>query len=409
MNAILTRGQAVDHPVRLEALRESELLDTLPQESLDRYTRLAAALLGTPISMITLIDRERQFFLSRTGFPDAIKDLRQTPLTHSFCKHAVVHGEPFVVTDARNDPRVSDNPAVTELGVVSYLGMPLLTRDGVIFGTLCVIGTEPRDWTCDDIARLGDLAAAVMREIELREMTRTARLSLAAREKEHRQERYHLRSMLDKLRSPAATISSCTDQIASSAANLPAWQTDLLHQCKNSAKALLRTTHDIVDNELAEDESVGTLEIETISASLLLRQSIRTLQPLADDADVRLSLEMADVLVFLKVDPRKIERLFVILLTNGIQCSPPKSAVHISFGITEKNGHPMCRVTVADSCDAPVDRRQPVRANSLGERAGLRYCRRVVEAHSGEITVTGAPDGGSAFHCWLPLAVLPAD
>ena len=117
---------------------------------------------------VSLVEADRQFFKSATGLDHLATDQRQTPLSHSFCQHTVISGEPLIVPDARTHTLVRDNPAVSELGVVAYAGIPLITSQGHVLGSFCAIDTQPRHWSDDDVALLTDLAAAVMTEIELR-------------------------------------------------------------------------------------------------------------------------------------------------------------------------------------------------------------------------------------------------
>ncbi|HSU69592.1 MAG TPA: GAF domain-containing protein, partial [Tepidisphaeraceae bacterium] len=152
---------------RLKALEQAALLDTPPEEAFDRLTRLAARILGVPISLVSLVDKDRQFFKSSVGRPTPLSMARQTPLTHSFCQHAVLSGEPVIVHDAREHPVLKDNPAVP-LGVVAYAGIPLVTNDGLVLGSFCAIDTKPREWTPEQIELLRDLTAAAMTEIEFR-------------------------------------------------------------------------------------------------------------------------------------------------------------------------------------------------------------------------------------------------
>jgi PAS domain S-box-containing protein len=163
-------------PTRLAALRETELLDTGPEAEFDRLTRLAARLLGAPAAMLSLVAGDRQVFKSMTG-PATAGLPREIPLTHSFCKHAVVSGEALVVADAAQDPRFRDNPAVGALGLRAYLGVPLVTRGGQALGTLCVSEAVPRAWTADDVAALTDLAEVAVAEIERRRAEAEARRS----------------------------------------------------------------------------------------------------------------------------------------------------------------------------------------------------------------------------------------
>ena len=176
---------------RLAALHETRLLDTPPEESFDRLTRLAARLLGVPVSLVSLVDRDRQFFKSQQGLPEPLATQRETPLSHSFCQHVTATGEPLIVPDAGLDARVRDNLARRDLGVVSYLGVPLTTPDGHVLGSLCAVSGEVRAWSEDDLAVMRDLAAIAMTEIALRDGIRQrdaaqAELELLAGELQHR-------------------------------------------------------------------------------------------------------------------------------------------------------------------------------------------------------------------------------
>jgi PAS domain S-box-containing protein len=117
---------------------------------------------------ISLVDQERQFFKSFVGLGEPWASRRETPLSHSFCRHVVESGEPLIIHDAPADPRVCDNLAIPDMGIMAYVGIPLLTRDGEALGSFCAIDTTPRIWSADEIDILRDLAASVMTEIELR-------------------------------------------------------------------------------------------------------------------------------------------------------------------------------------------------------------------------------------------------
>ena len=162
-------AEALAEPGRLAALRSADLLDTPPEEPFDRLARLAAKVVNAPVALVTAVDRDRQYFKSCLGLPEPWATRRETPLSHSFCQHVVAAREPVIVSDARKDERLLDNLAITELGVIAYLGVPLITRDGHAVGTLCVIDHEPRIWGSDEIDLIKDIAAAVVTEISLRE------------------------------------------------------------------------------------------------------------------------------------------------------------------------------------------------------------------------------------------------
>lgn len=164
MNA--SAGRALADPGRLAALKLSALL--AGGEEFDRLTRLASRILRAPISLVTLVDEDRQYFTGCVGLPEPWATARRTPLSHSFCQHTVASGEPLVIEDARAHPLVYENLAIRDLGVIAYLGIPLVTSDGFELGSFCVADHEPRTWTAEDTEILRDLAASVATEIELR-------------------------------------------------------------------------------------------------------------------------------------------------------------------------------------------------------------------------------------------------
>jgi PAS domain S-box-containing protein len=158
----------IAHPGRVEALDRLGLLDTPPEEAFDRLTRLAAACLKAPMALISLVHLDRQFIKSSVGLPEPWETRRQMPLAESLCQHVVRCGAPCIIPDLRQHPLVSDISSVAEIGVAAYLGIPLVTEGGQPIGVLCTLDSDRRIWTNGDIASLTDVAAVVMREIELR-------------------------------------------------------------------------------------------------------------------------------------------------------------------------------------------------------------------------------------------------
>lgn len=129
-----------DEDERLSALRALLLLDTPPEERFDRLARFVAEQLDVPIALLTLVDGQRQWFKARVGL-----DATETPRDISFCGHAIMKNDLFIVEDASRDPRFSDNPLVTgEPHIRFYAGAPLSAPGGHRIGTLCVIDTVPR-------------------------------------------------------------------------------------------------------------------------------------------------------------------------------------------------------------------------------------------------------------------------
>ncbi|MBP0614801.1 sensor histidine kinase [Jiella mangrovi] len=153
---------------RLDLLARSDLLDTDAEEVFDRGVKLAKKLLGTHVALLSLVDVERQFFKAQQGLPSPYSETRETPLSHSFCKHVVATREILVVEDARKDPLVRDNLAIPDLGVIAYLGVPIVVDDGHVLGSFCAIDSKPRVWSSEDIETLRTIATGVESEIRLR-------------------------------------------------------------------------------------------------------------------------------------------------------------------------------------------------------------------------------------------------
>ena len=153
-----------DEEERLLALMRYAILDTPPEGVFDDAVRLAAQICGTPIALVTLVDRDRQWFKAKLGL-----DVSETSRDVSFCGHAILQKDLFVVADAREDPRFSDNPlVVADPPIVFYAGVPLITPDGHALGTICVKDHVPRILTTHEREALRTLGRLVTRELELR-------------------------------------------------------------------------------------------------------------------------------------------------------------------------------------------------------------------------------------------------
>lgn len=146
---------------RLDGLRRLAILDSTAEERFDRITRMARNMFEVPISLISLVDEERQWFKSRCGL-----DAQETPRDISFCGHAILGEEIFVVEDATRDPRFADNPLVLgEPHIRFYAGTPLHIVGGYKVGTLCLIDRRPRQLDERERALLTDLAGMVEHEL----------------------------------------------------------------------------------------------------------------------------------------------------------------------------------------------------------------------------------------------------
>jgi GAF domain-containing protein len=153
---------------RLLVLQSLELIDTPPEPLFDDLTKIAARLCQTPIAILTLLDRDRQFFKSKHGLAAS-----GTPREVSFCTHAIQKPGLFIINDAREDPRFCQNPLVLRPPFIRfYAGVPLVLPSGHALGTLCVIDRVPRELSAEQGEYLRMVGRQVMALLELRERRR---------------------------------------------------------------------------------------------------------------------------------------------------------------------------------------------------------------------------------------------
>lgn len=150
---------------RLRALRRSKIFERVGSDQFGHLTELVRVALDVPVAIISIVDEDRQVFAGHTGLPEPWASRGETPMTHSFCQHVVERQAPLIVNDARTHQLVADNLAISDLGVVAYLGVPVLLPTGEVMGALAAIDTKPRSWTDHDRRTLEAISRVVENEI----------------------------------------------------------------------------------------------------------------------------------------------------------------------------------------------------------------------------------------------------
>ncbi|WP_168222899.1 GAF domain-containing protein [Oceanicola sp. D3] len=152
---------------RLADLKQTGLMDTVPEEVYDRAVRLARQITGAPVGLLSLVNDQKQFFKAQSGLDEAGVEERETPLSHSFCQYVVSSRTSLAVVDATVHPLLAGNGAVADMGVVAYLGVPVHGPGGEVLGSFCAIDSEAHEWSQEQLKALEDIAGIVESEIRL--------------------------------------------------------------------------------------------------------------------------------------------------------------------------------------------------------------------------------------------------
>jgi signal transduction histidine kinase len=410
-----------DENLRIEALKSLDILDTPFDESYDRVTRLAQWMFSVPIALVSLVDTNRQWFKSCIGLP-----VRETGRDISFCGHAILGNEPFIINDAAEDARFHDNPLVTDAPFIRfYAGIPLKTLDGSPIGTLCIIDQIPRSFTKSDIDKLNDLATIVEKELHNKELafevTKTQKDLVKAKEKaEHAnyEKSRFLANMSHELRTPMHSIMSFS--ALGEKKSTEEKSKKYFGNINQSGKRLL----DLIDNllDISKLES-GKMDVEFSQNNLreLAEAQVEALQPLADGKSITIQLEGENEVV-VTADKKLITQVLINLLSNAIKYSPENTLVSVLCesrtvmhkGVQRDVAHCFVKdegIGIPETeLDQIFDRfaeSSHTKSKAGGTGLGLSICKEIIRLHKGMIWVESTAEeninSGSIFHFQIPV------
>ncbi len=396
----------LNSPDRLGALHRTGLLGTAPEDCFDRLTRLATRVLHTPVSLVSLVDADRQFFKSCVGLPETWASLRETPLTHSFCQHIVQSGGPLIISDARQSPLVKDNLAIVDLGVVAYAGVPLTTADGHVLGSFCVIDSQPRQWTEDEIDILRDLAASVMTEIGLKQAKEAAEAANKAKDR-------FLATLSHELRTPVSPALLIATSMAGDE-TLPKQVREDAATIQRNIELQTRLIDDLLDVTRIENGKL-TLHMDAVDLHDVLTDSLSFCQTEALTKGVTVCYTPPDAPPTVRGDPARLRQVFCNLVKNAVKFTPSGGSVTVD---TADDADGAVRVVVRDTGIGvaselltkvfnPFEQgSRAITSEFSGLGLGLAISKGIVEAHGGAISVTSDGEGkGTAFTVQLQKAI----
>ena len=401
-------------PARLAALEATALLDTPAEAAFDRLTRLASRLLGAPVALVSLVAEDRQFFKSCIGLPEPWASSRETGLSHSFCQHAVELREPLVISDAREHPLVRDNAAIQDLGVIAYAGIPLVTGDGHVLGSFCVIDHRPRDWRADEIATLRDLAAAALTEIELRATLEQAEAARAEAAAANRARDEFLARVSHELRSPLSGIASNAQMMAMGLCGpLSEQQTRALERIRICQDHLLGLITQLLDFKTIAAGRVR-YELATVPVGEAVRESAALVESQMRERGIAFEPAVPSSEIGVRADPDRLRQVLVNLLANAAKFTPSGGTVAVSCDADVGREGGLARIRVRDTgIGIAADKLEVVfepfvqlrqDAGTTGTGLGLAISRDLARDMGGELTVESTAGVGSTFTLTLPTA-----
>ena len=392
-----------NEPQRLKALYDYEILDTLSEKEYDYITRIAVQICNVPASLITFLDKDRQWFKSFVGVP-----MRETPRALSFCNYTILDPDNvLVVPDLRADERFHQNPMVTGLpNAVFYAGAPLVTPDGFVLGSICVLDAKVNNLTADQKDALKGLAQQVITRLELQKKVKTLYSTQSKLRQTNKSLKDFALHVSHDMKTPLANIllvSGAFQKKYSSHLDVDAQQFHGI--IDRSAKELLV----FIDTILIQSEKISRAKptFTLIDSQAVLTKVIDVVAPTAD-VEIKLSGKFPKV----PITKTSLQQVFQNIITNAIKYND-KEKVQINISaLSDKTFH---YFSIADN-GTGIEKHhlskifkkrktlnQTDRFGNVGTGLGLAAVKDILARYGGKIKVTSKKDNGSVFKVCIPF------
>lgn len=389
----------VRSPDRLAAVHAAALLDAPAEEDFDELTRLARATLGAAASFVSIVDADRDFYKSQSGFPEPLASARELS-GRTFCHFAIASPRALVIDDTWSQPLWKAVPTVASLGVRAYVGVPIVF-DGQPIGSFCVIDVHPRAWSPAEVEIVVQLSRSAGREIRLR-------AALAAVEAEAAQSRAAMRRGEELMAVIAHDLRSPLQAVSLTASMLGRSDDAVVREHAGRIALASSSMRSLVDGLAASGADGAELpQPRPIAVSSLLDDAVRTMAPIAGRAGVAVGLGPLDDAT-VHVDYAQILRALCNVLGNAIKYGPGSS---VTLSATRSDD----RIRLAITDDGPgiaaadlgrVFERGFQAANGAklgqGDGLGLSIVRALVERNGGTADIDSTEGVGTTVRIALP-------
>lgn len=385
---------------RLRALHEMDILDTPPEGEFDEIVDLASCVCGVPVSLVSLVDADRQWFKARVGI-----DVSETSRDVSFCAYAILGRDLLVVPDTQADPRFAGNPAVRgEHGVRFYAGAPLVTTDGYALGTLCVVDNVPRQLTLDQLRALRALARQVTAQLELRHYAAVVhRLSNWRWEAERRVDDF-IALIRGELGGPLADVRAYLDNLSTGGDFDRALAQRAVTAAREHAGAFGRLVDDVIS--AAGADAAAGLRMRCVDLSRLTQRAVDAVRPIAAAKQICVLYQPGPELPVC-ADPLRLEQALTHLLFSAVKYTPEGGTVDVT---TVAEAGPAVRV---DDLDSPDGERPHLfehfyhgaigrPTDQSGPDGGLAVTKQILDVHHATVALSDRPGSGTCLHVVFP-------
>lgn len=392
---------------RLEALYAYDILDTPAEKEFDEITQLAAMICQVPVALISLIDKDRQWFKSRVGV-----DIQETPREVAFCSHTILQNQLMQVPNALQDERFADNPfIINEPKIRFYAGYPISTSQGLNLGTLCVIDTQPRSLSEEQKFALQVLAKQVAEKIEMRLKNKQLNFQRELLQKQLDFQKRIFSLIAHDVRSPLISMYGITNLLREKAINPDEAQNYAQKIKKDIQNALSVLDHILAWGKLQQSSSAINPLIETFAISEHLKPILEFESNKAQQKGIHFSYYLKNCPPTIQTDPFLFGSIIHNLINNAIKFTPKGGSVFCEISQENQNLKIVVRDTgVGMSEEAQqsfwtgvgVTSRKGTN-NEQGSGSALQLLRTFIYLLGGKIHLESKENQGTTFTVLLPL------
>ncbi len=383
-------------PARVQAVHNTGLMDAGRQAAFDRLAQLAARIVDAPLTIVSLVGAEKQYFVADYGLPSPFKESRELPIDSSICRYTL-EGESIISSNALNDPLLKFHPSTGPWGIVALVVIPLINPDGQVLGTFCAIDSKEREWTDHEIDVMRELTLSVMTEINLRDQLQRLKAEQNLRE-------MFVAALTHDLRTPLS-VSKLSTQLLSLKFAGQEDVLSLLSRLDRNLNHADRMIQDLLDASQIKSGKLIPIQVTECDPCKIAAEVIEELTAIHSDR-----FELEAVSVRITADPAGLRRIIENLAANAVKYGASDSPIRIAIVQheerielhVENRGDPIPEEDQRTIFEPFHRSASAISSSKKGWGLGLSLVRGIAHAHGGDVTVCST-EHKTCFTVSLPL------